>query len=195
LLVSYKDFDVVLTGDATKKTEDDILDRYPAQFLDVELLKLGHHGSNTSSTDPWLAALRPETAVVSAAYNSPYAHPRLKVIERVEPFTDHAPAHLFRWGVGSGNTAQLEDTPDYKESIFSTATNGHMVVASDGESYTITTDVRLPETFEFAAAPRAMDVEAMEHLSSAADAATVLQQDFGNACTTFWEPVDLDNHN
>lgn len=102
LLVSYKDFDFLLTGDATRDTEDDILERYPAQFLDVELLKLGHHGSNTSSTDPWLSAVRAETAVVSAGYNSPYAHPRLKVIERVEQHTEDAPSHRFRWGLDRG---------------------------------------------------------------------------------------------
>ena len=58
LMLSYGEFDVVLTGDATKATEDAIIAEYDEDdWLGVEVLKVGHHGSVTTSTSPdWAAA-------------------------------------------------------------------------------------------------------------------------------------------
>ena len=51
LMLSYGEFDVVLTGDATKATEDAIIEEYDKDdWLGVEVLKVGHHGSVTTST-------------------------------------------------------------------------------------------------------------------------------------------------
>jgi competence protein ComEC len=81
--VSYGDIDFLLTGDASVSTED-----YVAQFqgtaIESEVLKLGHHGSQTSTSGFFLDAVQPEYAVVSAEANSRYGHPHADVIARVE---------------------------------------------------------------------------------------------------------------
>jgi len=46
------------------------------------LLKVGHHGSNTSSTPELLAAVRPQFAVISDGYRNLYGHPKYPVIQR-----------------------------------------------------------------------------------------------------------------
>jgi competence protein ComEC len=51
--------------------------------LHVDLLKVAHHGSNTSSCDEFLDAVRPDYAVISAGVRNPFHHPRPEVIERL----------------------------------------------------------------------------------------------------------------
>lgn len=51
---------------------------------DVDILKAGHHGSNTSTTIDFLNASRPEYIVISSGKNNQYGHPHPKVIERIE---------------------------------------------------------------------------------------------------------------
>ena len=66
VLISYGDFDVMLMGDATFDTEDAILERYPEDWLDVEVLKIGHHGSSTTSTSlDWAETVQPKLAVAN----------------------------------------------------------------------------------------------------------------------------------
>ncbi|MCX7807315.1 MAG: hypothetical protein N2515_01790, partial [Deltaproteobacteria bacterium] len=48
----------------------------------VDVVKVAHHGSRTSSTNPLLRALQPKLAVVSVGYGNPYGHPHQEVIER-----------------------------------------------------------------------------------------------------------------
>ncbi len=48
----------------------------------VTLLKVGHHGSKTSSNPEFLAAARPEEAIISVGRNNTFGHPRADVIER-----------------------------------------------------------------------------------------------------------------
>jgi competence protein ComEC len=49
----------------------------------VTLLKVGHHGSRTSTTPEFFAALRPRDAVVSVGKGNTFGHPRFEVIERM----------------------------------------------------------------------------------------------------------------
>lgn len=69
LRLSYQDVDFILTGDATFETEEVILSRYPASWLQAEILKLGHHGSlETSSSQEWIDAIAPQIAIASAGW-------------------------------------------------------------------------------------------------------------------------------
>lgn len=141
LKVTYGTVDILLTGDATRDTENDIMARLDPGFLDVEVLKLGHHGSNATSTSAeWAAVVRPEIAVASAGHNNTYGHPHRDVVGRIEPYTITADAHPFRWSWREGQVAKFADFDAYTEAVYSTAVNGTIVVTTDGTTIDLTHD-------------------------------------------------------
>jgi competence protein ComEC len=72
----------LLGGDVERQVESRMLD---ANELDrVDVLKVAHHGSKTSSTEAFLSAVRPTFAVVSAGLDNSYGHPNRDVIDRLE---------------------------------------------------------------------------------------------------------------
>lgn len=75
---SYDGFNYLWTGDASKDVEQQIIDKYN---LDVDVLKLGHHGSNTSSDFLFLDNLRPKVSLISVGEKNRYNHPSNSVIE------------------------------------------------------------------------------------------------------------------
>jgi len=50
----------------------------------ADVLKTGHHGSDTSSTEEFLAAVKPQYAIISVGKNNDFGHPSLRVIKRLE---------------------------------------------------------------------------------------------------------------
>ena len=76
----------MLTGDAEKPAEESILKTYSGVELGSMLLKMGHHGSKTSSTEAWLSAVNPKIAVISCGLNNKYGHPHAEVLARIEPY-------------------------------------------------------------------------------------------------------------
>jgi len=81
--LSYKDIDFLFTGDLEKNKERLIADVYPAQDLESEILKVGHHGSNTSSSEVFLNEVNPLFAIISVAQRNRYHHPSPSVIKRL----------------------------------------------------------------------------------------------------------------
>ena len=82
LKVQYGDIGFLLSGDAPTSIEDYLAGAYGVG-LEAEVLKLGHHGSKTSTSDIWLDAVTPEYAVVSAGLGNRYGHPNQDVMGRV----------------------------------------------------------------------------------------------------------------
>ncbi len=78
----YQDTSVLLTGDANIFTEQDLVEFF-GDDIKSDILKLGHHGSSTSSSQSFLSMVSPEYAIVSAGCDNSYGHPDPKVIERV----------------------------------------------------------------------------------------------------------------
>lgn len=72
----------LLTGDAEESEELDLL--LSGQDLAAPIFKLGHHGSKTASTEPFLRAVRPKTVVVSAGKDNKFNHPHEEALERVK---------------------------------------------------------------------------------------------------------------
>jgi competence protein ComEC len=83
--VSYGEFAALLTGDATAAVEMRVLGD-PGTDLGAHVLKLGHHGSHTSTTPALLAAASPSLAIVSAGQGNRYGHPHRSVLERLEAY-------------------------------------------------------------------------------------------------------------
>lgn len=82
LSLSFMDKVFLFTGDAPVEVEKKILEDNPNLTCDV--LKVGHHGSNTSTSEEWLDALKPKEAVISVGYQNKYGHPNKAVVERLE---------------------------------------------------------------------------------------------------------------
>lgn len=76
----YNDFDALFTGDMTKHTENTYLDK----FYDVELLKVAHHGSDTSSSEEFLDKVSCEIAVISVGEDNMYLLPDNVIVNRLK---------------------------------------------------------------------------------------------------------------
>lgn len=84
-IITYFDFyglRVLLMGDAGVEAEAELMKKYPK--LEVDVLKLGHHGSKTSSSLPFLHQLQPSLALISAGRNNRYGHPHQEVLEHLK---------------------------------------------------------------------------------------------------------------
>lgn len=82
LRVAYGEFAVLLTGDAPASVEDRLV-RELGRRLDADVLKVGHHGSNTSTTVGLLTATGARTAIISAGRDNRYGHPHHDVLARL----------------------------------------------------------------------------------------------------------------
>lgn len=80
LLVSYGRRRILLQADAGTAVEE----RLGGRVGRVDLLKVGHHGSSTASSDAWLDELVPPEAVISVGAHNTYGHPSPEVVRRLE---------------------------------------------------------------------------------------------------------------
>ena len=81
VLASAGDFDVLVPGDMGGQGEERLLSH--TRLPRVEVLVAGHHGSATSTTQPLLDEIQPETAVISVGKRNRYGHPAQETLERL----------------------------------------------------------------------------------------------------------------
>lgn len=105
LVLSYKEHSIMLSGDAEKAVEQEVLELYTLPKVDA--IKLGHHGSSTSTTLEFLTALSPDYIFITE--KGKYGHPTPEVMARLSEFG-------------------IED-----ENIFRTSLHGDMLFAVDGD--------------------------------------------------------------
>lgn len=72
---------VLLMGDAEEPAERSLLAHYPQ--LSCDILKTGHHGSDTSSSEQFLSAVQPSIAVISCGVDNSYGHPSAQTLENL----------------------------------------------------------------------------------------------------------------
>lgn len=82
LIVSFGQMDIIMTGDAETEIEEIILES--GVDIDAEILKLGHHGSDTSSSDAFLDAITPEYGLISSKVGNKYEHPIKSTMEKLK---------------------------------------------------------------------------------------------------------------
>ncbi|WP_419885029.1 ComEC/Rec2 family competence protein [Paenibacillus sp. B-A-8] len=86
----------LFTGDMDLEAEEEIVELARQKGIStgpvIDVLKVAHHGSKTSTAEAWLEFWNPEAAVISAGVNNLYGHPKAEVLERLE---DHHAA-IFR---------------------------------------------------------------------------------------------------
>lgn len=107
LKVTHGDVSFLFTGDAERETEQWLLDE--GADLSCTVLKVGHHGSESSTTYPFLWAAMPEDAVISVGSDNSYGHPTEAVLSRLN---------------------------DAGVTVFRTDLNGDIICRSDGSTVT-----------------------------------------------------------
>ena len=120
----YKKFSVMFTGDAEKPVESNIWADNDAKNLKCNILKAGHHGSYTASTENFLQTVKPEYVLISAGEPSDkrggntYGHPHLEPLQ-----------NYLANGIPAKN-------------IFWTWKNGTVVIVSDGKDFSVTPEIK-----------------------------------------------------
>ena len=71
----------LFTGDASITTEKEILNKY--NLPDIDVLKVGHHGSKTSSGKEFIDEINPKYSIISVGKNNRYGHPNKEVIDNL----------------------------------------------------------------------------------------------------------------
>ena len=79
LYFNYKNLKFLFMADASIKRENDILDMY--DLNDIDFLKVGHHGSNTSSSKRFIDSINPKYSLISVGENNRYGHPKEAVLD------------------------------------------------------------------------------------------------------------------
>lgn len=77
----------ILTGDAESEEEREIL--LAGQDVSAGILKLGHHGSKTATSDAFLRAVSPNTAVISVGRDNKFGHPHKETMDKLGDITIH----------------------------------------------------------------------------------------------------------
>ncbi|MBP6884057.1 MAG: MBL fold metallo-hydrolase [Candidatus Pacebacteria bacterium] len=82
--LTYGATSVMLTGDATTETEKIILKDNPMSALTSDILKVGHHGSRTSTSENFVKSISPQYALISDGKDNKYGHPSRETLDVLE---------------------------------------------------------------------------------------------------------------
>lgn len=110
--LKYKDFSMLFTGDIEEIAERQILKEYKNKtefiksdinwnenkFLNATILKVGHHGSKTSSTREFIESVKPKIALIGVGKNNNFGHPNKGVLERLEKMRNKNIPYRSSWG-------------------------------------------------------------------------------------------------
>ena len=95
-LLEYAERTIVLTGDANEMTEEYVLGKGYLDNIDTDILKVGHHGSKSSTTQAFLDKIDAEFAIISTSGtreepNESYTHPNPDLLARLDGYVDAVP--------------------------------------------------------------------------------------------------------
>ena len=82
IFTEINNYKFLLMGDASSTTEKEILDKYNLPNIDV--LKVGHHGSKTSSSKEFINGINPKYSIISVGKNNRYGHPNKEVLNNLK---------------------------------------------------------------------------------------------------------------
>ncbi|MET3681925.1 competence ComEA-like helix-hairpin-helix protein [Alkalibacillus flavidus] len=108
LHVSYDEASFLFTGDAEAEAEQDMLNH--SDIANTDVYKVGHHGSNSSSSESFIDTIEPEYAIFSYGADNSYGHPHDEVVNRLE----------------ASNTT-----------LYSTAAQDDIVIETNGQTYDV----------------------------------------------------------
>ncbi len=122
LKITYGDVSVILMGDAEYMTEYTLLTYHPDLHADV--LKVGHHGSSTSSTVEFVSAVAPRYAVISCGTGNSFGHPNRETLDTL----DEAGARIYRTDL-QGTIVMISDGHDINWATEREATAAELMIA------------------------------------------------------------------
>jgi competence protein ComEC len=108
-LLDCGDVEFLFTGDAEAEAEADLI----GKPVSAEVLKVGHHGSRTSTSQAFLDAVKPEVAVISVGASNRYGHPHRETLDKLAAA---------------------------KVKVYRTDLNGTVAVLTDGRTYTVSAE-------------------------------------------------------
>lgn len=82
--LEYANFSMLFTGDIERIAEEKLLEQTNPQMLKADILKVGHHGSKTSSIAEFVEIVNPKIALIGVGENNRFGHPNVEVIKRLE---------------------------------------------------------------------------------------------------------------
>lgn len=103
VMAKVQDLEFLFTGDAGSKAEEQLLDEHIDVSCDV--LKIGHHGSSTATSDEFLAKAAPEYAAISVGEDNIYSHPSEEVVSALK----YRGAEIFRTDTDGDITFLIEN--------------------------------------------------------------------------------------
>ncbi|MBE6715609.1 MAG: MBL fold metallo-hydrolase [Ruminococcaceae bacterium] len=109
--ITYNETSFLFTGDAERESEQDILSS--GADITADVLKVGHHGSENSTTYPFLREIMPEIAVISVGEGNNYGHPTEDALSRLR---------------------------DADTKVYRTDLQGNIIIKSDGKNLTVDTE-------------------------------------------------------
>ena len=80
--LNYNNYKFLFMGDAGMKREMDIIDKY--NLSNIDFLKVGHHGSKTSSSESFINKINPKYSIISVGKNNRYGHPNKEVLNNLD---------------------------------------------------------------------------------------------------------------
>lgn len=104
--LNFDETSYLFTGDAEKIAENEALTKYKAS-LDSDVIKLGHHGSSSSSSPAFIEAVSPKYGIISCAKDNKYGHPHRETLDIIKK---------------------------YNIKTFRTDTDGEIILTSDGKN-------------------------------------------------------------
>jgi len=110
--LDYQDFSCLYTGDIEKERERDLYSKV-STLLDVNVIKIPHHGSSSSSTEIFVKTVDPDMGIISCGERNSYGHPHVETM-----------ALYQKLGID----------------IYRTDTNGTILIQTDGKKYSIQTE-------------------------------------------------------
>ncbi|MEJ2745456.1 MAG: MBL fold metallo-hydrolase [bacterium] len=136
MLVTYDGFDMFIGSDAQDSNElaaAGVISNTLGRGVDVILID--HHGSKTSSSDAFLASIDPEYALISC-WDNAFGHPHSEVVDYLHYYVETGEGRQTIVRIDPGDIGDPDWAP---ENMFPEChtTNGHIVVSTDGTTYTV----------------------------------------------------------
>ena len=82
IYTEFNNYKFLFMGDAGVEVEEDLIEKYNLQ--DIDILKVGHHGSKTSSSKNFIDEINPKHSIISVGKNNRYGHPNDVVLDNLE---------------------------------------------------------------------------------------------------------------